>query len=129
MLSPEPNTWAEPDQHVNRGAIVIGATPAPLFFALTAYSPPVEGGLTLSQSNIRGGDVRLPKATLHPDPFIPASGNVARIWSLPKLHRHARRRLGVPLVPTEEKFWLLKKWQDQILSIGPDSFEAQLFDP
>jgi hypothetical protein len=29
----------------------------------------------------------------------------------------------------EERFWLLNRWHGQVLRVGPDSFEAQLFDP
>jgi hypothetical protein len=28
-----------------------------------------------------------------------------------------------------ERFWLLNRWQGQVLSVGRESFEAQLFDP
>jgi hypothetical protein len=32
------------------------------------------------------------------------------------------------LVPRQERFWLLNKWQGQVLSVGDASFEVQLLD-
>jgi hypothetical protein len=92
---------------------------------------PLPGGTT--QRGQQTGTAK--QLSVHPLEMEP-SGNFQQKWSTQRSHVPGK---GQHVVPTaEERFWLLNRWQGQVLmnrwqgqvlTVGSDSFEAQLFDP
>jgi hypothetical protein len=84
---------------------------------------PLPGGVTQ-----RGQQTRAAKQLSVHAVEMEAWGNFQEKWAtFQRGHIPAKRQHVVPTV--EERFWLLNRWQGQVLTVGPDSFEAQLFDP
>ena len=61
-----------------------------------------------------------------PSRNAPTVAESTRRGKAPAVAESTRRRKA-PAVA--ERFWLLNRWQGQVLTVAPETFEAQLFDP
>jgi hypothetical protein len=128
MLSPDRHTWKE-DKPVPARLIIDRAA---LAFAETGSSlsnlDPAQTRTPLGQTLAPGAELQ-PRTAAAPGPLEPSSSNSDLARLLPRLSRRARRKDRLPLLPLQETFWLLHRWQGQVLSVGPSSFDVALFDP
>jgi hypothetical protein len=92
---------------------------------------------TLASTTERDQDSVIPKeyAVLVPDPLRQGSSGNLGIAALQQNERVGQRtarssQRGKRNAPvTAERFWLLNRWQGQVLTVGQATFEAQLLDP
>jgi CheY-like chemotaxis protein len=94
----------------------------------TAYAA-VQQPQTSASATERDQDSVTPKeyCFIIPEAFDEALLGNSAVVTPSRQREIGSRRIAAPLV--KDRFWLLNRWQGQVLTVGPDSFEAQLFDP
>jgi hypothetical protein len=128
MLSPDRNTWVEENENPAERALVWPV----LGPQRNGYTSPPPSNIVqteaTTETDVRGISPRL-RATLRPEAIQPSSSNADVAGIFRRLSRRARRSQQIPLIPIQERFWLLHKWQGQVLAVDAESFQVQLFDP
>jgi hypothetical protein len=99
-----------------------------------ASHPAAQQPRAVARATERDQDSVIPKeyAVVVPDLLRQGSlGNSQMVTPQPNETAAARssqrRKRSAPA--TAERFWLLNRWQGQVLTVGPETFQAQLFDP
>jgi hypothetical protein len=126
MLSPSRSAWMNSEPLALRRVIV-----EPSGFNREGTALFATGGTgvetnIIKRAQTQPGKSSGPRVASVPDVLYPCSGNESEAEAPPKT---SSRRQRSPRTLTRERFWLLHRWQGQILSVDPEGFDAQLFNP